>query len=335
MQRVPSQRDPVATVVVVTWQGANLLASCLGALREQTVPYRLLVVDNASTDGTAALLAAGYPEAEVIRTAENLGFAGGAEVGLAQVRTPYAVLLNDDAMPERGWLAALIAALDTDPQAGAVASKVLLTGSSPETINSAGGAVTRDGYGYDRGWQEPDDGRYEEGGEVFVAPGTAVALRRTAVAAVGGIPVEYFLYYEDTDLSWRLWLGGWTVRYEPRAVVRHLHSATVGRESSLHQFHDARNRLLTLVRNATWRLAAEQVLRFPLTTGSLALRSARVAANERPRLRGLVYQRVLAYLSFLRLLPWAVRERRRLRPLVPRREVERLLIARGSLGWPP
>lgn len=314
---------PVATVIVVTWQGADLLPACLDGLRQQTAPYRLVVVDNASTDGTATVLEH-YAEAEVVRTETNLGFAGGAGVGLGRVTTPYAVLLNDDAVPEPGWLAALTAALDAHPDAGAVASKVLLADGPPTAINSAGGSVTPDGYGYDRGWQEPDDGRYDEG-EVFVAPGTAMALRRTAIEAVGGLAAEYFLYYEDTDLSWRLWLGGWTVRYEPRAVVRHRHAASAGVGSPVHQFHDARNRLLTLVRNATWPLAAGQVLRFPLTTVSLALRSTRVSGEERRRLVGLVRQRARAYGEFLRLVPWALRTRRRLRPRVPRRAVERLL----------
>lgn len=329
---------------MVTWQAVDLLPACLDGLRRQLTPFRLVVVDNASTDGTAALLSA-YPEAEVVRTARNLGFAGGVAVGLRHVHTPYAVLLNDDAVPEPGWLGALTATLDGHAEAGAVAGKVLLAGPSSPLINSAGGAVSPDGYGYDRGWCEPDDGRYDGEAEVFVAPGTAMALRLSAVVAVGGVPAEYFLYYEDTDLCWRLWLGGWTVRYQPAAVVRHLHSASVGRDSSLHRFHDARNRLLTLVRNASWQLATGQVLRFPLTTASLALRSGRmVPAGRAPRRvgngltsppidegralpRGAVRQRVLAYLSFLRLLPWALRERRRLQPLRPRREVERRLTA--------
>src|SRR4051812_24620964 len=85
------------TVVVVSWQGRHLLGPCLASLEAQTLPHRLVVVDNASTDGTAAFLAAEHPGATVVTTSENLGFAGGVQAGLDVVETPYAVLLNNDA----------------------------------------------------------------------------------------------------------------------------------------------------------------------------------------------------------------------------------------------
>jgi GT2 family glycosyltransferase len=115
---------PQATVVVVTWNGAHLLPGCLRALRTQTAPARIVVVDNGSTDDSVQVLGR-YPEADVVRSEVNLGFAGGATLGLDSVRTPYAVVLNNDAVPEPTWLAALLAGFDRDDVA-AVTSKVLL-----------------------------------------------------------------------------------------------------------------------------------------------------------------------------------------------------------------
>ncbi len=299
------------TVLVVTYRGAHLLPDCLDALRRQTVAHRLLVVDNASADGTAALLADRYPEARVLRLPANTGFAGGVAAGLAAVDTPYVALLNDDAAPDPGWLAALLGALAADPRVAAVTSRLLLAGTDPPRLNNAGVAVGPDGYGRDIGLGEPDGPPFDQPAEVFGFSGGAAALRTEAVRGVGGFPARFFLYYEDTDTAWRLRLAGWRVRYEPSALIRHLHSATTDQRSASFAFHNERNRLLMLTRCAPAGLALRQLLRFPLTTASLAVkRAARrpLPAGHQFRLR--LRLRVLG--SYLRLLPWALAERRRI-----------------------
>jgi GT2 family glycosyltransferase len=307
---------------VVTYRGADLLPACLDALRAQTVPHRLLVVDNASTDGTAKLLVDRYPEARVLRLPRNAGFAGGVAAGLAAVDTPYVALLNDDAAPDPGWLAALVAALGADANTAAVTSRLLLAGTEPPVLNNAGVAVGPDGYGRDIGLGEPDGPPYDVPGEVFGFSGGAAGLRTGAVRAAGGFPARFFLYYEDTDTAWRLRLAGWRIRYEPGAVVRHLHSATTDQRSASFAFHNERNRLLMLTRCAPAGLAIRQVLRFPLTTASLAAKRA----ARRPLPAGHQFGtglrlRVLG--SYLRLLPWALAERGRIGALatVPRADL--------------
>jgi GT2 family glycosyltransferase len=306
--------DPPArvTVLVVTWRAVDLLPACLDSLRAQTLPHDLLVVDNASTDGTAALLAERYPEARVLRLPRNAGFAGGVAAGLAAVASPYVAVLNDDAVAEPGWLAALVAALDAEPRAGAVTSRLLLGGATPALVNNAGVVLRRDGYGADRGLGEPDGPPYDVAAEVFGFSGGAALMRREAVEAIGGFPARFFLYYEDTDTSWRLRLAGWTVRYEPGARVRHVHSASSDQRSASFAFFNERNRLLMLTRCAPAGVVARAVARFPVTTASLAAKRALrrpvpPAEHFRTRLR----LRVLA--SYGRLLPWALRERRRVR----------------------
>ena len=308
------------TVVVVSWQGRHLVGACLDSLKAQTLPHRLVVVDNASTDGTGAFLAAEHPEATVVTTPENLGFAGGVQAGLDVVETPYAALLNNDAEAEPGWLEALVGHLEAHPEAAAVTSRMVLA-DRPEVLNNTGVLLLPSGYGTDRGFGEPD-GSYAEAEEVFGFSGGAAALRMAAVRAVGGFPRRFFLYYEDTDLSWRLRLAGWTVRYEPGAVVRHQHSATVDQQSETFAFHNERNRLLTLLRCGPAGAALSAAGRFLLTTASLTARRAigqRLpdVATFRPRLR------LRAFGSFLRLVPWALRERRSIvgSARVPPREI--------------
>jgi GT2 family glycosyltransferase len=200
-------------------------------------------------------------------------------------------------------------------------------GPTVDVVNNAGSIVLTNGYGADRGYQEVDRGQYDAAEEVFALCGCAVALRTSAGRAVGWFDDDFFLYYEDTDLSWRLRAAGWAIRYEPTAVVRHVHSATSVEWSPTFVFHTDRNRLLMLVKNATVGLAVREVGRYPLTTGSIALRTLRTAARARvrPAVRPtLLRLRVLR--SFLRLLPVVLADRARADRAVPRRELQRWLV---------
>ena len=118
--------DDAVTVVVVTHRAASFIGAALAGLAAQTVPHRLLVIDNASTDGTAAVLASMLPAESVLRQPVNLGFAGGVAVAFPLIRTPYVALLNDDAVPDPEWLSALLAAADGDSGAAAWTSLMLL-----------------------------------------------------------------------------------------------------------------------------------------------------------------------------------------------------------------
>jgi GT2 family glycosyltransferase len=297
---------PETTVLVVTWRARDLLAECLRALRSQTVAHRLLVVDNASSDGTAALLS-GFPEARVLRLPRNLGFAGGVAAGLAIVDTPYVAVLNDDAVPAPTWLAALLAALlAAAPGSAAVTSRMLLPSGR---LNNAGVLLRPDGYGADRGLDAPDGPPYDTPAEVFGFSGGAALLAVAPLRSVGGFPARYFLYYEDTDVSWRLRLAGHRIGYAPDAVVRHAHSASADQGSALFSFHNERNRLLMLTRCAPSSFAARQLLRFGLTTASLAgKRALRRPVPPAPHFRTGLRLRVLG--SYARMLPWALRSRR-------------------------
>jgi GT2 family glycosyltransferase len=295
------------TVVVVTWQGVDLLPACLASLREQTLEHDVLVVDNASTDGTHELLADRFPEARVLTNSLNTGFAGGVAAALASIDVPLVALLNNDAVAEPGWLAALVAHLNAHPEAAAVTSRMLLAGTDPARVNNTGVVLLPDGYGADRGLGEDPDA-YPRPEEVFGFSGGAALLRRQALLQVGAFPERFFLYYEDTDASWRLRLAGWTVRYEPGAVVHHEHAASSDRTSESFAFYNERNRLLMLARCAPGTFAAACWGRFLLTTASLAvtrLRGRAVPPAHQFRLR----LRLRAFASAVSLLPWALRTR--------------------------
>ena len=195
---------------------------------------------------------------------------------------------------------------------GAVATwhDIRVAGTPFDVINNVGSNLYRAGFGGDRGFLEPDRGQYEESAEVFAWCGGAVLLRREYLESVGVFDDRLFLYYEDTDLSWRGRLQGWRYVYEPRAVVRHRHAQSSGVGSPVFRFHTERNRLLVLAKCAPARLALR---------AGLGECKRTVVAN----LRGLVWRpltlrmpdrpeaahrrRVLA--SYLSLLPGVLRDR--------------------------
>ncbi len=263
------------TVVVVAWNGAELLGPCLSSLADSVgVEFETWVLDNASSDSSASVASAHPSRPRVVRLDRNLGFAGAAAHAVATVSTPFLVLLNQDTVVATDWLASLLAAFTDD--VAAVTSKVVLFDG---LLNNTGVIIGRDGYGRDRGLNEPDDGRYSTAGPVPAFSGTAVALRVSACLAAGSFDPTFFMYYEDTDLSWRLALAGWRVLYAPTAVVRHHHGASSSIGSASFAYWNERNRLLMLGKCSPLSLFSRELARFSVITALLPLRRLRGALS--------------------------------------------------------
>jgi GT2 family glycosyltransferase len=290
----------LSTVVVVTWRGRDHITACLDALAVQKSPHRTIVVDNASDDGTAALIS-GH---EVVRLPRNRGYAGGLAAVLGMIDTPYVAWLNDDAVPDPSWLTELENALEAEPGAAAATSSILLTDGSTQSV---GVALTSDGHGKDV---------VLAGREVFGFCGGAALLRTDALRAVGGVPASFFCYYEDTDTAWRLRLAGHRVISVGPARVRHRHGASTRPGSRLFHRWNERNRLLMLLRCAPAAVATTQLARFLVITALLPFRgNVPDAANFRLGLRAQVLGEVL-----LRL-PATLWQRLTIKTEVPRRRV--------------
>jgi hypothetical protein len=184
-------------------------------------------------------------------------------------------------------------------------------GAPIDVVNSAGALVTPDGYGADRGYLEPDDGRFDEPADVFAWSGATVLLSAPYLRDVGVFDERLFLYYEDLELSWRGQTRGWRYRYTPASVVRHVHSATIGEHSGLARYQNERNRLLVLARHGDGRDARRAATRSLLVTASYAQRDI-----VSPMLRGarpnttIVADRVRAFAGYARRLPSVLRDRR-------------------------
>ena len=181
-------------------------------------------------------------------------------------------------------------------------------------VNNVGGVLLADGYGADRGYQEPDRGQFDRTEEVFAWCGAAVLLSSRYLKSVGLFDERYFLYYEDTDLSWRGRSQGWHYVYVPDSVVYHEHSATSVEGSRLFAHFVERNRLLTLTRNGPLALAGREAGRYLLITGSYARRDifSPLAHARRPTTET-VRRRLHSLGAYVRLLPATLADRRRLR----------------------
>jgi GT2 family glycosyltransferase len=277
-------------VVVVTWRGREHITACLDALKAQDRPHRILVIDNASDDGSGDLAKAHPSGPDVLRLPVNIGYAGGIQAAYEVCTTPFMAWLNDDAAPEPGWLAAMEDSLDAHPRAAAASAKLLRPDGS---VQSIGVGLTPTGYGVDL-----------VEGKIFGFCGGAALVRTGPLGAVGGVPAEFFCYYEDTDTSWRLRKAGWQIISVPEARVIHLHGATAKPGSTQFHLWNERNRLLMLLRCAPLWVAARELARFAAITALIPVKKVPDAANFRIGLRLKVLGQVLAR------LPKALNQRR-------------------------
>lgn len=237
-------------VLVVNWNGRDFLTRCLESLhRQRRQPDHILVVDNASTDDSLTRAEPWLRDAELIRLSSNVGFARANNIAArAASRFDAFALLNPDAVAEPDWLKALTKAADRHPTIAAFASQMLLAG-APAYLDGAGDSYHASGRAWRNGHQAPAAGWPSDEVEVFAACAAAALYRREPFEEVGGFDEQYFCYFEDVDLAFRLRLRGHRCVYVPSAVVRHEGSALSGYRSDFAVYHGERNAVWTFVKD--------------------------------------------------------------------------------------
>ncbi|MFM8415208.1 MAG: glycosyltransferase family 2 protein [Planctomycetota bacterium] len=260
----PAGTAPV-TVVIVNFNGGEHLPRCLECLaRQSSLPERIVVIDNASSDESlaAARTLVGATPALVGRTTfdaagRNLGFAAASNRGLAMATTDFVALLNPDAFPEPGWLGCLVAAAAAHPECAAFGSRQMLAGYEG-VLDGIGdrwhvsGLAWREGHGRRL---EPADLAARE---IFSACAAAALYRRAALVEAGGFDEDYFCFGEDVDLGYRLRLAGHRARYVPDAVVAHIGGASS--EGNLATYLGHRNLTWTVLKDTPGPLLAPVLL---------------------------------------------------------------------------
>jgi len=238
----------IATIIVVTHNSARFLERMISALEIQTeTRWRLIIVDNASHESQRPLPALLPISATLIQNQENLGFAEANNIAAQAATTPYLVFLNPDAFPHPDWLEALISTAELYPEAGAIGSTQIRDGTrdifdGAGDVMHASGIAYRASFGIKRTAPPPL-------GESFAVCAAAMLLRRQAFEDAGRFDASYFCYFEDVDLCFRLRLAGWRIIQSPDAVVAHVGGGVASQSSAFAQYHGARNRLWTFVKD--------------------------------------------------------------------------------------
>ncbi|MGB4967012.1 MAG: glycosyltransferase family 2 protein [Candidatus Saccharimonadales bacterium] len=264
----PKTHKPV--VVIPNLNGGEELLKAVRSLEAQTLQPYIIVVDNASTDGSSDRAASEFPEIELIRHTKNKGYAGGVNPGIRraiEIGATYVAPFNDDAVADKLWLEKLVTFLDDHPGYAAACCKVLKD--DQKSLDSTGDYLTHWGLPYPRGRGETDRDQYDIPGEngvcdIFAASGAASLFRVEALKEVGLFDEDFFAYYEDVDLSFRLQNTGWKVGYVPAARVYHKVGMTSERMKGFTTYQTMKNQPLLLWKNLPLALWPRVVPRFML-----------------------------------------------------------------------
>jgi len=256
-----------ATIVIPNYNGAKLLSACLDSLSRQTFrDFGVLVVDNGSTDDSAALCERRSGELSLLRKDSNLGFAAAANEGIRNSDGELVALLNNDTETDPDWLLELVAALDRRSDIAFCASRMLDL-SDRSLIDSAGNCYAFNGRSIPRGFLERDAGQYEKEEEVFGACAGAALYRRSLFDEIGVFDESFVSYKEDVDLDFRAQLRGFRCLYVPGAICYHVGGATSGRRrSDLAVRLSACNSIITFVKNMPGRFLPRALPRMLLDT---------------------------------------------------------------------
>lgn len=288
-----------ASVIIVTWNGRHHLDTCLTAVAAQRdVDAETILVDNASTDGTADFVRERFPWVRIVALPVNLGFAAGNNAGASRARGKFIAFLNNDTEAEPLWLRSLLDGID-EPAGYALTTSRVVYMHDPDVIDSAGDGLLRWGGAFKRHHGAPTHSASETG-EVFGVCGAACLLPRAVFDDLGGFDEDFFASHEDVDLSYRARLRGYRCRYIASAVVRHHGSATIGRVSRFAVFHGQRNLEWVYLKNTPALLLARTLPGHLLYDAAAAAHFARL---------GLFGPFVRAKLAALAGLPRLLRKR--------------------------
>jgi GT2 family glycosyltransferase len=247
------------SVVIVNWNGKKFIADCLDGLNKQIFKdFLIILLDNASDDGSLELVHKNYPAVKTIALSENLGFAVANNIAIKSMDNKYVALLNPDTVPHPDWLENLLKAMESHPEAGLAASKMLLH-DRPNIIDRAGDIYTTAATALLNGRGEPPD-NFNKMEWVFGACAGAALYRKSMLDDIGLFDEDFFLLYEDVDLSFRAQLRGYKCLYIPDAVVYHKASGSIGNDTPISVYYSHRNLEWVYIHNMPSSLIAKTIL---------------------------------------------------------------------------
>ncbi|MFZ5998824.1 MAG: glycosyltransferase family 2 protein [Nitrospirota bacterium] len=299
---------PLTSIRTVNYNGLKYLSACFDSIKKSIYPLdklEVIMVDNASSDGSIAFVKESYPWVKVIALNENTGFSKANNIGAKNAQGEYVVFLNNDTVVDPNWLNGLVQIMESDRDIGIVGSKLLLM-DTPTKLNSAGAAIAFNGGGYDIGFLDNDSDVYNTPGERGCVRAAAAMVRREEFLDFGGFDEDHFMYFEDVDLCWRYWLFGKKIVYIPSSVIYHKFGGSSGtfRHAPLRVFYGTRNALLNIFKNYQMHnIPLPFLFSFFIHTLEILYFIARFDFS-------LALLKIKAYASFLQLLPKTLAKRK-------------------------
>ena len=242
--------DPDVAVIIVNYNSGDMLLRCLHDLELQTWrSFKVIVIDNASSDDSLLRAEREYPWIEAVRMERNIGFASGNNIGAALApECKWIACLNPDAYAHPDWLANLMQAAQAHPEFALFGSKLILA-NHPDRLDGTGDIYHVSGAAWRRDHRRKLAGGHHAAEEIFAPCAAAALYRRDVFDEVGGFDDDYFCYFEDVDLAFRMRLRGHRCYYVPAAIVHHVSSGIAGFQSSFTVYHGHRNLVWTFVKN--------------------------------------------------------------------------------------
>jgi GT2 family glycosyltransferase len=263
--------NPKISVVILNYNGMKFLEPCITSLLKSSYDdFEILVVDNGSKDDSVNFLRRRFPnepKLRIIDLGKNYGFAMGNNIGYIYTnpKSKFIFFLNNDTEVDKDCIKNIVKKMEEDEFIGAAQPKIRSL-RNRNLIDAVGGIADYHGKTWHRGSNEYDYGQYDSITETFYAQGAAIVVRRSVIEKVGLFDPHYFMYYEETDLCWRIWLAGYKVAVIPEAIVYHYGGGSTTFKSSDYEkyfkfFHLRRNHLMTMLKN----YSAPNILKYTLT----------------------------------------------------------------------
>ena len=238
------------SVIIPNYNGGKTVLDCIKSVisTEYDGGKEIVIVDDASTDGSQDEIHDNFSDVNLIRNEKNIGFAKSVNKGIENSTGQIIVLLNMDTIVEKNWLNGLLEVLENDEKCGLVGSKIYYPDS--KLIQHAGGILWDNGISFHIGKNEEDHGQYDQIKEVDYLCGASIAFRREVIEKLGGLSEQYSpMYYEDTDLALRMRKLGYKVLYSPKSVLTHIENVSTGALSYEFYYAYHKNRIRMMIRN--------------------------------------------------------------------------------------
>lgn len=251
------KKQPLVSVVIVNYNASKFLLACLNSVFLNRYPnFEVIVVDNGSIDGSVEDVLEAYGNKnnfELIKNKKNLGPSLARNLGVKNAKGKYLAFLDNDTLPQADWLVYLVKAMEENPKIGAVQCKLLLA-KNRKHLDYVGDYLSQYGFLVQKcQTEEEDKGQYDSEFEILSAKSAGMGMRKDVFDKIGGFDPDYFIYVEETDLGWRVWLAGYKIIFVPQSVVYHEFGTTTIINPTLQnysaKFHGTKNYIMTLTKN--------------------------------------------------------------------------------------